>query len=393
MVGVLSILDRVASLTSFGVTGWSGTRPQSVKVDDAGRLLPIGPTRAGAIINEDTVEAMPPYARGVNLIADTVSLFPIQAELGTNPLTERFPILEQPNPDESREDTISGMVRALINHGNAVAILGPPTRRTMASFIIPVDPQRVSARRTPAGRRQYRIDDRDYDQDQILHLKIRARTGELAGRGAIQAFREALGLILETENYTADFFGNDAMPAGVLQVKGRDLTTEEAAELKLQWRMNLAHRDVAVTEEDVEFKPLAANAEEAQLIEARTFNLASAALMLDLDPEWLGAPNTTRTYQNLEQRHTHLLRFTLMRYVARIEFGFSQLIRPTAARARMNVDQFLRSDTLARYQAHAIALDKQFLTLDEVRELEHRPPMPDLPAPPPPAPMEVTPDA
>ena len=41
----------------------------------------------------------------------------------------------------------------------------------------------------------------------------------------------------------------------------------------------------------------------------------------------------------------------------------------------MSYDALLRPDTLTRYQAHKIALDAGFLTIDEVRQLEHREPL------------------
>jgi hypothetical protein len=42
---------------------------------------------------------------------------------------------------------------------------------------------------------------------------------------------------------------------------------------------------------------------------------------------------------------------------------------------RINMAGLLRADTLTRYQAHKIAYDAEFLTTDEIRELEDRPPM------------------
>jgi phage portal protein BeeE len=48
---------------------------------------------------------------------------------------------------------------------------------------------------------------------------------------------------------------------------------------------------------------------------------------------------------------------------------------PRGQYAKMNVDALLRPDTKSRYEAHKIALDSGFLTLDEVRELENREPI------------------
>ena len=49
---------------------------------------------------------------------------------------------------------------------------------------------------------------------------------------------------------------------------------------------------------------------------------------------------------------------------------------PRGTWAQANLDAILRGDTLTRYQAHGIAIDKGFLTVDEVRKLEDLPPLP-----------------
>ncbi|MDU5025366.1 MAG: phage portal protein, partial [Cutibacterium avidum] len=43
---------------------------------------------------------------------------------------------------------------------------------------------------------------------------------------------------------------------------------------------------------------------------------------------------------------------------------------PHGNTARFNLDAILRPDTLTRYQAHKVALDSGFLTIDEVRRIE-----------------------
>jgi hypothetical protein len=47
----------------------------------------------------------------------------------------------------------------------------------------------------------------------------------------------------------------------------------------------------------------------------------------------------------------------------------------------MNVDALLRPDTKSRYEAHKVALDAGFLTIDEVRELENREPFGETESP------------
>jgi len=51
---------------------------------------------------------------------------------------------------------------------------------------------------------------------------------------------------------------------------------------------------------------------------------------------------------------------------------------PRGTFVKANLDALLRSDTTTRYAAYGVGLDKGFLTLDEVRELENRPPLPGI---------------
>jgi hypothetical protein len=85
---------------------------------------------------------------------------------------------------------------------------------------------------------------------------------------------------------------------------------------------------------------------------------------------------------NMSQDDVHLMKYSLGGHVARFEQALS-LAFPRGTVARANLDAVLRADTLTRYQAHSIALGgKPFLTEDEVRDYEHRGPMPEKPAEP-----------
>jgi phage portal protein BeeE len=69
-----------------------------------------------------------------------------------------------------------------------------------------------------------------------------------------------------------------------------------------------------------------------------------------------------------------LTRFTLRGYLVRIETALSALLpRPIIVRA--NADALTRPDLMTRYQAHQIALASGFLSRNEVRRIEDRPPI------------------
>jgi HK97 family phage portal protein len=95
--------------------------------------------------------------------------------------------------------------------------------------------------------------------------------------------------------------------------------------------------------------------------------------MLGIPGSYIGAPNSSRTYANIEQENQSLLRWSLTPWLSRIEATFTDYL-PRGQYAKFNVDALLRSDTLSRYQAHKIALESGFLTVDEVRtDFENRP--------------------
>src|SRR6266542_3776618 len=77
-----------------------------------------------------------------------------------------------------------------------------------------------------------------------------------------------------------------------------------------------------------------------------------------------------------EQRRQDLIDFTLAPYMTAVEERLSMHdVLPRGYEAKFNLDGFLRADTLGRFQAHKIALDSGFETVEEVRALEDLPPL------------------
>jgi phage portal protein BeeE len=116
---------------------------------------------------------------------------------------------------------------------------------------------------------------------------------------------------------------------------------------------------------------LTANANDAQLVEARNQSILDSANMVGVPGNAVGAPNTSRTYTNTELQALEYIKTSLRPLVTRIEQAMSTLL-PNGSEAKMSYDALLRPDTLTRYQAHQIALQSGFLTIDEVRQLENR---------------------
>ena len=78
------------------------------------------------------------------------------------------------------------------------------------------------------------------------------------------------------------------------------------------------------------------------------------------------------SYTNTELQAIEYIKTSLRPLTTRIEQAMTDLI-PRGQYARFTFESMLRADTLTRYQAHKIALDAGFLTVDEVRHIENLP--------------------
>lgn len=292
-------------------------------------------------------------------------------------------LLEQPNPPDTRMTTLSSWALDLIWEGNAVGVIAARNAEGWPTAAIGVPARTVGVRRVgrealsqlPVGSIEYRIGNLTFGEREIIHIKGPCEPGSLRGLGVLEAhLNETLDLARE-QMRQARSISQHGVPTGTLKSDNPDLTQAEADKLKSKWLQAQRDRTVAVLNASTSFEPLAWNPHDMQLVEARRYTLTDLELIFGLPVGWLGGMNSARQYSNIEQDAVNLLKFTLGGHLARFEQTLS-LHLPRGTEAKANLDAVLRSDTLTRYQAHAIALANKFLTVDEVRQLEDRPPMP-----------------
>lgn len=293
--------------------------------------------------------------------------------------------LDQPHPPDPRVVTFSSLALDLIWHGNAVAVIATRSRDGWPTTYVPVDAASVHVKRAepwdntgfPVGTVVYRIGSRWFSADDIIHVKGPCRPGALRGMGVLENHLHKTLQLADDQARQARSVGTAGVPTGVLTVDvtpDEPLEQQEADEVKAGWLRSQRDRTIAVLPSSTKFEPLSWNPTETQLLEARRFSLHETALIFGLDPSWLGVAGSSMTYQNIEQQATNLVKFSLNGHLQRFEQTFT-LKMPRGHEARANLDAVLRGDTTTRYGAHAVAISSGFLTVDEVRELENRPPL------------------
>ena len=330
---------------------------------------------AGAYVDQNTALGIPAIYRGITLISDAIGALPLCAYRNKREVLPTPQILMRPVPTETRMETISAMAAALIIHGNYVAVLGEPGANGLPDSIYPVSPDRVQVS-TDKGRIIYKIDERTYDQSEIMHIKNFTLPGDLVGKGILAVAKQALGKEIAINEYASRYFDGGVNPTAVIKSANPDLSQEEADALKSAWMAMYSsrNRSPVVMNSSTDFEVLSSNAAESQLVEAQTAGLTEAANILGLPPYFLGSPNSSRTYSNVVEENLQLIKWSIQPIAERIEAAFSDLL-VRGQTAGFKYDSLLKTDTASRYNAYATALSNGFLSVDEVRSYENLDPM------------------
>lgn len=156
------------------------------------------------------------------------------------------------------------------------------------------------------------------------------------------------------------------------------LTEEERANIDSarnwlrQWAAQRRESSQGYVPAGLKYETLSWDPKQLQLAEARQHAILEVVRLMGLEPEDLGVPVTSRTYFNAETKRRDRIDFTLGMYIDAVQDRLSMGdVTPRGQLVRFTINDFVRSDTLARYQSYAVGLqvgaiaDKQ-----EVRALE-----------------------
>lgn len=345
-------------------------------------MYEFGMMWSDAIANGQTSSAsyvlamsIPGMWRGGNLVANTVGGLPWYQQRGAR--REPAPkVMVQPAPPELAVTSYSSMILDLLFDGNGIAVVAAREASGIPSVIVPVSASKVSIMTDlRTGKRTYAVGGTEYPPEDVIHVKGPCEPGAARGMGILETHFKTLDLAHAQIERSKDA-NQSGVPTGVITVMDSDdeFDADDAATLKRQWMAGQRNRTVQVITDKMSFQPLSWSPEAEQLVEARNMTIEDIARLLNLDPYWLGAQQSSRTYSNLEQEAINLVKFSLNWIIVRLEQAFSAVF-PRGTQMKLNLDALLRGDTLARYRAHAIGIKAGFLLVDEARALEDREPL------------------
>lgn len=360
----------------------------------------VGNTSAGQSVTQDSSLQLLAVYGSVSFIADTISTLPLQvfrdsAAGKVEITTPRW--LMAPNAETDRVAFIVQAVMSLLLDGNIYLV---PTRNATGQVVELwiLHPSWVSVTRPRAGGpKEYTVGGVPF-YGEIVHIPWMVQPGGLKGLSPIECARQSIGLGMGALEQGATLFREGVTLSGVIESAG-DLDDDEARVMANSFKRAHAGSSKAhlpgVLTGGATWKNVQMTQEQAQFLETRKYTTAEiAAQVYHLDPSWLGVgiDGSSLEYKTLESRGIHLVQFTLLPVLVRLERAFSSLL-PQPQFSKFNPDALMRADLKSRYEAHQIALGGNggvpFKVVAEVRDIEDLPPMPET-APPEPDPAEVS---
>lgn len=321
-------------------------------------------------VTDRTALAIPAFYRGLSLRTGVLSTLPLKAHAGGEQLDFMPPILAQPDPSENRQVTITKIEASLVLRGEAVCVLGGFDEFGFPNVLTVINPDLAALNADGS----WTINNKKVSRDEILHIVAFALPGETRGCGAVELHRMSIEGEGRAQEYQRNFYQYGAQPSIVVTVNRPDVSVEELEALKRSWVSKLrSRREPIIVPGDTSVSPLTLSNRDSQFIEGRQFALSDIANIVGVPGYFLGAPGAPMTYSNVTDQRRDLLDLYLRSDLYAIERAFSSLL-PDPVKAEFSTDAFLRLD--AKGTAEVMAIETQWLTINELRALKNLAPLP-----------------
>lgn len=247
----------------------------------------------------------------------------------------------------------------------------------------------VESERTPSrGKRlKYFVRDTDgttygVDPADMLHFPGFGFDGERAMSVITWAARNATGTAMAMDEYSGKFFANGSHHSMVIEGEGK-MTSGQIESLQSAYANKYsglpnAHRLPLVLTEGLKAKPISITAHDAQLLEARKFQVADIARAFGVPPHMIGETSASTSWgTGLEQMSRGFITYTVQPHLVRIEQELNRKLFRTSRRfIEFNREAAMQGDSKAESEYFTAALGGPgsgpgWMAVDEVRRLKN----------------------
>jgi HK97 family phage portal protein len=390
-----------AGLAPTGVPQAAGqnTVTTDLSTEELARMLSAtSGSAAGIPVNADNALRVATVYGCVSLIAGAIATLPLAVFERTGEERKRVQhdyswlFNEQANEEMSSATAWECLIAGKLFHGDGYAELLRPSM--LSSRVIgwkPLHPLATQAFKASDKRVYFRHlpDDgpmRVLDSADVIHLPSLGFDGLSSPSPITYAAREAIGIALAAERYSARFFSGGASFDYALHTEHKvDETQLKILRASLMGRTDgtPGGRGPLILGGGLKPAQLSVNPKDAEILKSRVFSVEEICRIFGVPPHMVGHTDKSTSFgSGIEQQGIGFVRYTLQRHLTPIAQEFNRKLWPTRARyfCEHITAALERGDLKGRFDAYRVALgragESPFITVDEVRRLENMPAMP-----------------
>jgi HK97 family phage portal protein len=291
-------------------------------------------------------------------------------------------LTSKPNPHDDWYSFTERLVTFLMVAGNAY-VIKERARNDQVSALYLLRPDRVSivagdygaeSYVYEVGGKEYGIEGRD-----MCHLALPNPAGDIYGLSPLQVAARTVNLDLNMTDFAKVYFANAGVPSGLLKVKRRMTSQEEASTIRARWRSqfggtNNFHR-VAILDDDAEYQPMSSSPKDMELAGLHNLTESRICAVFGVPPILVGANVGLQrsTFSNYREARLAFHSETLEPMVSRIlRYLNRNLFDEYSGNETLTVDWAAMRATLDDQAATTTRLTALFaggvITLNETRE-------------------------
>lgn len=219
--------------------------------------------------------------------------------------------------------------------------------------------------------------------EDMIHVPGLSLDGRI-GQDVVHLGRQAIGLSLATEKYAAKFFGNGAIPQGVLSVPG-DMTEVQWEVLKRSWAESHGGENshkTGVLPPGVTYTKAGATPEEGQMLQSREHQTAEVAAIFGVPGHMIGVKDSGAR-GTVEQASIEFLLYCLGPHLNALEMELRRKLFPRIGQhagkytVKFDTQQLMYPDAASRSTFYNGGKNWGYLSTNDVREREGMNPVED----------------
>jgi HK97 family phage portal protein len=335
---------------------------------------PYIPARSASVATPDTALSLTAVFRCMEIIATPISSMEIQTFRYLNGTEERLqnPLLvNNPSLTENRRAFLYSTVTEMGLTGEAFWIKSFNQRGEVVNLtLVPSNGVSVRVDNVNTGRVIYGYMGKDYGQNEVEHLRLFTRAGNLRGLSPVQTCSLDIQAALDLRLYAQTWFTDAGVPTGILKTNS-EISAADADTIRGRWHSAQKTRQIAVLGNGTEYQATALNPSEALFDKQQMQATQQIARLFGVPARLLltGVDGTSDTYSNLQDEQQVFWRHTLMNYTDAIQDALSNCL-PRGTFVRFDFEGLFRADVKSRYEYYKIGIDGGWLTPEYIAKKE-----------------------